>query len=35
LALPSPALVAGGRADLAVLDAELAVVDVMRGGSWA
>ena len=35
LGLPSPALVAGGRADLAVLDAELAVVDVMRAGSWA
>jgi N-acetylglucosamine-6-phosphate deacetylase len=35
LGLPSPALVAGGRADLAVLDAELAVVDVMGGGSWA
>lgn len=33
LGLPSPALVAGGRADLVVLDAELAVVDVMRGGS--
>ncbi len=34
LGLPSPALVAGGRADLAVLDAELAVVDVLRAGSW-
>ena len=35
LGLPSPALVAGGRADLVVLDAELAVADVMRAGSWA
>jgi N-acetylglucosamine-6-phosphate deacetylase len=35
LGLPSPALVAGGRADLAVLDAELAVVGVLRAGSWA
>ena len=34
LGLPSPALVAGGRADLAVLDAELAVVGVLHGGSW-
>ena len=35
LGLPSPALVAGGRADLVVLDAELAVADVMRAGFWA
>ena len=35
LGLPSPALVAGGRADLVVLDAELAVVGVLHAGSWA
>ncbi len=35
LGLPSPALVAGGRADLAVLDAKLAVVGVLHEGSWA
>ena len=35
LGLPSPALIAGGPADLAVLDREFAVVDVMRSGSWA
>ena len=35
LKLPSPALVAGARADLAVLDAGLAVMGVLHAGSWA
>jgi len=34
LGLPSPALVAGARADLAVLDAGLAVMGVLHAGSW-
>lgn len=34
LGLPSPELTAGARADLVVLDAELAVTDVLHGGAW-
>ena len=34
LGLPDAALVPGGGADLVVLDAELAVTGVLRGGSW-
>lgn len=34
LGLPSPALAVGGRADLVVLDAELAVAGVVQAGSW-
>ncbi len=35
LGLPSPALVAGARADLVVLDSDLLVTGVLRGGEWA
>ncbi|HTY29135.1 MAG TPA: N-acetylglucosamine-6-phosphate deacetylase [Mycobacterium sp.] len=35
LGLPSPALVAGARADLVVLDADLSVAGVLRGGARA
>ena len=35
LGLPSPELAPGARADLVVLDAELAVVDVLYAGAWA
>jgi N-acetylglucosamine-6-phosphate deacetylase len=35
LGLPSPALVTGARADLVVLDSELAVAGVLRAGAWA
>ncbi len=34
LGLPSEGLVRGARADLVVLDADLAVTGVLRGGSW-
>jgi len=34
LGLPSPALVAGARADMVVLDSGLAVTGVLRKGSW-
>ncbi|BBY58308.1 N-acetylglucosamine-6-phosphate deacetylase [Mycolicibacterium sarraceniae] len=34
LGLPSPELAVGARADLVVLDADLAVVDVLHDGTW-
>jgi N-acetylglucosamine-6-phosphate deacetylase len=34
LSLPHAGLVSGAAADLVVLDAELSVMGVMRGGSW-
>ncbi|MCX2929418.1 N-acetylglucosamine-6-phosphate deacetylase [Mycobacterium sp. CVI_P3] len=34
LGLPSPELTAGARADLVALDDDLAVTDVLQGGSW-
>jgi N-acetylglucosamine-6-phosphate deacetylase len=34
LGLPCPELVAGARADLVALDADLAVTDVLHGGAW-
>jgi N-acetylglucosamine-6-phosphate deacetylase len=34
LGLPSPALITGARADMVVLDSDLAVTGVLRRGSW-